>query len=436
MRVRPDEFIVNRREPFIDDKLNRKGRVQALCGVIRQVEGSAVVAVNGPFGSGKSVFLKMCAAHLREGGVTVAEFNAWQQSHTSVPLVDLVAALTPTSGGYEKLQKIAVNLSWRVLSVATHGVVDREDFQEPEDGSLFGKWAKTEERRNDFRKALAELAKDRGGRLVVFIDELDRCMPMHALELLNAVRHLFDQRGIVIVLGINTDELHHRVRTLYGQDCKAEVFLRRFIDLSIDLPDPSTELLTEFLDGTLAGADISERLPADEYSGSMARLLAERSGMSLRDIEQMAHRLACVLALVPTPDRSSGGPFPTHTRWAEEQATVALFALRMAAPDAYRKFLLNKIDGFDAVAALMRALSIDSNRAKARAPIIRMIVSLIEVGSPHITSREQFDERFEAAGVGNTDLADTLWRYLGELPGEFSRVALDELFDLVELVGP
>ena len=239
-----------------------------------------------------------------------------------------------------------------------------------------------------------------------------------------------------MVLGINREELHHRVKTLYGQGCKADIFLRRFIDLSIDLPDPRTELLTEFLDETLTGAEIAERLPADEYSGSMARLLAERSGMSLRDIEQMAHRLACVLALVPTPGRSSDGSFPTDTRWAWEQAAVALFALRMAAPDVYRKLLLDEIDGFNAVAGLMSALSIDSNSARARAPIIRMIVSLIEVSSPHITSREQFDESFQAAGVGNKDLSDTLWRYLESLPEEFNRVALDELFDLVELVGP
>ena len=101
--VRPAEFVVDADDPFKHDRLARRGRVEALCRLIVELQSPAVLAVNGPFGSGKSVFLRLCAAHLRGQGVDVVEFNAWQQSHTEVPLVDLVAALAAEPSQAEQI---------------------------------------------------------------------------------------------------------------------------------------------------------------------------------------------------------------------------------------------------------------------------------------------------------------------------------------------
>ncbi len=136
---------------------------------------------------------------------------------------------------------------------------------------------------------------------MVFIDELDRCLPERALELLDAARHLFDVPGVVIVLGINEHELHQRIRQLFGDGCKADVYLRRFVDLSIDLPDPGSEL-AGFLEGSFTAAGLQEHLQDAAYSGVMVELLAEQPGVSLRDIEQMAHRVSLVLARAPDTD--------------------------------------------------------------------------------------------------------------------------------------
>src|SRR5690606_33038946 len=46
---------------------------------------------------------------------------------------------------------------------------------------------------------------EKTGPLFIFIDELDRCRPLFALELLEALKHLFSIEGIVFVLGLNTE---------------------------------------------------------------------------------------------------------------------------------------------------------------------------------------------------------------------------------------
>ena len=44
--------------------------------------------------------------------------------------------------------------------------------------------------------------------LVFIIDELDRCRPMFAIELLEKVKHIFDIPNMVFVFGINRSELY------------------------------------------------------------------------------------------------------------------------------------------------------------------------------------------------------------------------------------
>ena len=53
-----------------------------------------MLAVRGDFGDGKSAFLRMCVAHLRNQETPVVEFNAWLQGHTEDPLRDLISVLS------------------------------------------------------------------------------------------------------------------------------------------------------------------------------------------------------------------------------------------------------------------------------------------------------------------------------------------------------
>ena len=88
--MRPPELTIDPVNPFEEDLLARKQQVEALCAVIEADERPLVVSVDGRFGSGKSTFLAMCAAHLQQPQkVSVVKFNAWQQSHTKIPLIDL-----------------------------------------------------------------------------------------------------------------------------------------------------------------------------------------------------------------------------------------------------------------------------------------------------------------------------------------------------------
>lgn len=64
-----------------------------------------------------------------------------------------------------------------------------------------------------------------------FIDELDRCRPTFAIELLERIKHLFDIQNIVFVLSIDKEQLEASTAAAYGSAINAPEYLRRFIDL-------------------------------------------------------------------------------------------------------------------------------------------------------------------------------------------------------------
>ena len=266
MSFRPPELVIDPDDPFKKDALSRKSQVEALCGVIETDERPLVVAVDGKFGSGKSTFLAMCAAHLRQEArlqqqeAAVAEFNAWQHSHTKNPLIDLISALGQEVPQSSRLKEVAAGIGWGVASAVTRGAINRQNFQEGDAESLFELWHHVEKHRQAFHAELEQVVKATDDRLVIFVDELDRCMPQQALDYLNIVRHLFDVPGVAVVIGVNQEELGHRVRQLYGERCNADLYLRRFWDFTMPLREPTSKQMTTFLNSVFH--DASERLNA------------------------------------------------------------------------------------------------------------------------------------------------------------------------------
>ncbi|MBK7493258.1 MAG: hypothetical protein IPI17_15895 [Nitrosomonas sp.] len=74
--------------------------------------------------------------------------------------------------------------------------------------------------------------------LFIFIDELDRCRPLYAIELLERIKHLFVYQGIVFVIATDTEQLKHSINAIYGSGFDSTTYLRRFLTKVIHfLPD-------------------------------------------------------------------------------------------------------------------------------------------------------------------------------------------------------
>ena len=264
MKYRLPELEVPPENPFQNDALERKPLVEFLASLIARLEGPFVLALDSPWGTGKTTIVKMLKAKLALEKFQCVYFNAWQVDYVTDPLVALVSALDeihlPDStaesafrGHLKIAKKITSAVAKRAVVVgvkaATLGILDIEEDLEKMAADAAGEMAgnlvdafqkekqSLEKFRVEVEKAVEQL-KTAGKKetLVFFVDELDRCRPTFAIEMLDRIKHLFDVPNIIFVLSIDKSQLEASTAAVYGEKINAPEYLRRFIDIEYALP--------------------------------------------------------------------------------------------------------------------------------------------------------------------------------------------------------
>lgn len=280
IRIQPAAIKVPEDDPFKYDLLERKDAVQVLTSLVGSLEGPCVLAVDAAWGAGKTTFLRIWQQYLRNKGFPVVGFNAWESDFSGDPLVALSTELTDGLTEFKdnsletkitetkKLAKdVLVQSIPGLVRLATAGIpyasllgdAAGQVLTACADNEVTG-YQKAKESVEKFRTALEDMAEtlSRTGEnrpLIVMIDELDRCRPTYAVELLEVAKHLFAVNGIVFVLAVNRSELAHSIKAVYGSDFDAEGYLRRFFDVDFRLPSPDRD---QFIDAQLDAIQIND----------------------------------------------------------------------------------------------------------------------------------------------------------------------------------
>ena len=358
MRLRPSPFQVpTSGDPFVNDTLGRKEQIESLTRLVRNIKGPCVLAIDGAWGSGKTVFLKMWAQFLRKKRFRVAEFNAWETDFSHDPLMALYAALEAELGRFPTPKhKAALKAGGIVVSkmassvpfvpdVAGAVVAAKEQTETPIKVRL-SQHRGAEEAISGFKEALVKATKNRLP-LVVCVDELDRCRPDYAIRFLEATKHIFDADGVVFVLAVNLAELEKSVGALYGSNFDGVTYLRRFLDHSFYLTKADR---THFLDDLLESVGLAGRINRGDYIRLfLDTFVLGAPHMSLRDIEQAIHHLGLILNAIPKQQQSFEVPL--------DILATTLMLFRMVAPDTYRQFTRGEISDLDALDALNRLIN-------------------------------------------------------------------------------
>lgn len=125
---------------------------------------------------------------------------------------------------------------------------------------------------------LQNLSSEKEERLVIFVDELDRCRPDFAVQLLERIKHYFDLENITFVFSVNCEQLIYTIQKFYGENFDAGRYLGRFFDQIIHLPE--AELLYYFTKLNI-GSSIFFDLTIQKF--------IQTKNLSLRDIIRIAN---------------------------------------------------------------------------------------------------------------------------------------------------
>ena len=233
----------------------------------RFVEDSLVVALDSGFGCGKTTFLRMWEHDLvsrRDAGDMTAPMplvlNAWESDHCGDPLVAIMAALLDHLDQWKVIQapdktiltECAKDIAWLSVGLANQAVVTITglDMQNAADFAEKKKAARNPARPDllaAYRDRVSALERLQTGltrvfgadapKLLVIVDELDRCRPDYAVSYLETIKHVFAIRGMVFVLSLDLEQFKHSVGALYGADLDFKEYFRKFAHRTVRLPE-------------------------------------------------------------------------------------------------------------------------------------------------------------------------------------------------------
>ena len=167
--------------------------------------------------------------------------------------------------------------------------------------------------------------------LIICIDELDRCRPTFAIEMLERIKHLFDVPGIVFVLSIDKAQLESSTAAVYGERINAPEYLRRFIDVEYALPTVQGKGFTEVLfkrfnlDEVFAKRSHSELSYDKNQFIDFFTSIADLTQLSLRARERCMTRLQVVMDQTP------------ENHFLHAPLAALLIVLRIARPELFIK---------------------------------------------------------------------------------------------------
>ena len=324
IRIQPKEIPIQANDPFAHDLLGRRKSIEVFTRLISNVDGPCVIALDAAWGAGKTTFLKMWAQHLRDECFPVVEFNAWETDASGDPFLAVSTEITeglkdwggdPDRYKIRETELLAKQLLRRVAPGALRFAAGFVPVVGAELGHVASSWAEdalsaytqTQQTLREYRDSLQVMADahweaSNHKPIVVFIDELDRCRPSYAVELLETAKHIFSVDHVVYVLAVNRSELAHSVKALYGDGFGATAYLRRFFDIDFRLPTPDRE---QFIQDLLVSVSITGLFDQvqngfirSRYQESVNALMGvfSQSVFTLRDVGQAVHRFGLVMS--------------------------------------------------------------------------------------------------------------------------------------------
>jgi len=307
---------------------NRQPHVDNFSTLLENISSPIVLSVNAPWGQGKTTFLEMLHAQLVNKQHNSIYFSAWETDFASDPLQAFLGEINENiealiNGDEEK------NKAWEItkkagshilrkglpalIKVGTAGILDAEKIIEDESSKVMegltkdflSEYTKNKEAISQFKSGVSKVLSNEGSpstRLFIFIDELDRCRPTYAIELLERIKHLLDIEGLVFVLAMDKVQLSHSVKGIYGAEFEALGYLRRFIDIEYTLPESDLDAFIDQLYINFGFNDFfQKRMQYQEFQydkdhlKDTFKLLANAKKLSLREVEQLFAKINLVI---------------------------------------------------------------------------------------------------------------------------------------------
>lgn len=244
---------------------------QVVASAALYTEGPLTIGVFGRWGVGKTSVLHLAKGMIDESPqaqqreVTTVLFNAWQYEEEPTPLLPLIAAIVQALDTKAGKKGPAVGKLRDALRAALYGLSAEIKGGVPLLGegtvtldadksieryqALRSHWIDQQVEKSLYFNAFQTLREaqragdpQRKHRVVVFIDDLDRCMPEKAMRLLESIKLVLSEPRIIFVLAVDRWVLEAYLDKRFARELgtreyqRGQSYLAKFVQLSLWIP--------------------------------------------------------------------------------------------------------------------------------------------------------------------------------------------------------
>lgn len=274
-----DENIL---DTLYQDAFGRNTEIASFLNILTNIEGHFVISIDGKWGTGKTFFVKQCEMILdtiNDSSKLISEnkekilhlsflngspltkklknqnciyFDAWANDGYENPILAILNTLVNKASFIDRLSAIdKKDLIDAVVEMGKNYFSNKLGTSIDPIIKALKQPGKEETKaqislHKYIEKIISNFTQD-DHRLIIFVDELDRCKPSFAVKLLEQIKHYFLLQNVTFVFSTNILELSKTISKFYGNDFQGDKYLNRFFDLFLTLMPIDIEKYYQYL---------------------------------------------------------------------------------------------------------------------------------------------------------------------------------------------
>jgi nucleoside-triphosphatase THEP1 len=279
-----DEDIIHKESSFIEHFYRL---------ITRSIQPPYAISIDGLWGTGKTTVMKILEDKLKKSGFPVFWFNPWEYRQTDSVVLAFLQCLAAEYKSFLKETKKSGKKILRVLlesgldvglkmvtknNLSLQGIKDSLGSVEEDQSPSYEKYENTIEAiKKEFVALIDSISKkNKNNPVVIFFDDLGRCLPDDSIQLLEALKNLFITKGskCIFICGIDTRIAKQFISTHYNgiEEMFAINYFRKIFNLTISMPFSSNiyDILLKYIKEQYEWED-----PQGKKNVSLAKIVTE-----------------------------------------------------------------------------------------------------------------------------------------------------------------
>jgi len=350
--IQPQAILIDDVEEYPTHEFDSLSRT--IANIIRNSIPHFTIGIYGEWGTGKTTLMKSIEKNLTNENPQGKEqtflpiwFNAWkyerEENLASVSLMKTVGYAMAnhsifdqlsktifkglTIVGKDVMQQIAIQAVSKKRELADEEIEEKMDYLNTlyRDSVYYEGLEKIHQQMESVRSELGD------HRVVIFIDDLDRCSPIKALEVLESIKLFLDIEGFVFVIGLSHKTVTQLITQAYKlTGIKGDDYIKKIIQIPIKIPSWSKESMIDLINNSIAS-----RLNSD-----YTKFLQQNSGMIAKIVDYNPRQLKRFINnVIIAFETFAGKPGSPEIHFNE---IFLVKILKSEWPDFYREFVNNK----------------------------------------------------------------------------------------------